>query len=105
MLELALELEGHAVTTSRSVADGRRALAATTFDVILLDLGLGDGSGLDLLRYIRAELGCPTPVLILSGQRQRDTVRRAQELGAASYLMKPFSPNDVLGYVEKLAAG
>lgn len=77
------------------------ALCQTSYDVIILDVGLPDGNGFDLLRQWR-EGGFNEPVLILSA---RDTVRdriKGLDLGADDYLPKPFSLEELLARVRSL---
>ena len=64
-LRVGLSLFGATLDTVSSCADGRAALALTEFDTLVLDLGLPDGCGLDLLRELRAR-GDRTPVLLLT---------------------------------------
>ena len=69
--------------------------------MILLDLNLPDGNGLDFLRDIRRDLGTALPVLVLTGMRQEDAVVRGLELGADDYVTKPFSPPELLARVRR----
>jgi len=85
----------------RSCAAARDALADDTFDAVVLDLGLPDGDGLDLLREWRAA-GFNEPVLILSA---RDAVAdriKGLNLGADDYLAKPFSFDELLARLRSL---
>lgn len=84
-----------------SCHEARDALCETNYDVIILDLGLPDGDGLDMLREWRRS-GFNEPVLILSA---RDTVEdriKGLNLGADDYLPKPFSMEEVLARVRSL---
>jgi len=84
-----------------SCAEAREALSSSPFDVIVLDLGLRDGDGLELLREWRAN-GFSEPVLILSA---RDTLRERVEglnLGADDYLPKPFSFEELLARLRSI---
>ena len=79
----------------------RDALCESGYDAIILDLGLPDGDGLDLLREWR-QSGFNEPVLILSA---RDTVQdriRGLDIGADDYLPKPFSLEELLARVRSL---
>lgn len=69
-----------------------RLRPATTepVDLILLDISMRDGSGLDVLKHIRAH-GIHTAVCVVSGLRDADSVRQASALGATQYLVKPFT--------------
>ena len=93
----------HAYTVSvvGSCREARAALCETSYDVIVLDLGLRDGDGLDLLREWRRS-GFNEPVLILSA---RDTVQdriKGLDIGADDYLPKPFSLEELLARVRSL---
>jgi DNA-binding response OmpR family regulator len=91
----------YTVTWARTCAQARDALAESPHDVIVLDLGLPDGDGIDLLRQWRAA-GFNEPVLILSA---RDTVAdriKGLDVGADDYLPKPFSFEELLARVRSL---
>jgi DNA-binding response OmpR family regulator len=65
-----------------TVADARRALDAQSWRALLVDVGLPDGSGLDVLTYARAAK-IHTPALVVTGWGDSKTANRAFELGAA----------------------
>ena len=91
----------YTVEWARSCAEANDALAQSTVDAIVLDLGLPDGDGLDLLRRWR-DSGFNEPVLILSA---RDTVEdrvKGLNLGADDYLPKPFSLDELQARVRSL---
>jgi DNA-binding response OmpR family regulator len=77
------------------------ALAESHYDAIILDIGLPDGSGLDLLRRWR-EAGFQEPVLILSARGQVEDRIAGLNLGADDYLPKPFSFDEVLARLRSL---
>ena len=100
-LEQGLKECAYTVTWVKSCAEARDTLADSGYDVILLDLGLPDGDGIDLLRQWRAS-GFNEPVLILSA---RDTVAdriKGLDVGADDYLPKPFSFEELLARVRSL---
>lgn len=68
-------------------ADGLDAARRGEHDVYLIDYRLGERTGLDLLRAMR-ECGCAGPVILLTGQGEREIDRAAEEAGAADYLEK-----------------
>lgn len=85
----ALKRDGHRVTTAATIAEAEVQLAATPPDVLISDVVLPDGNGLDLVdRVVRAQPGLP--VIILSAQNTLTTAVRATEVGAFDYLPKPF---------------
>jgi len=101
VLEHTLTSAGHEVDVVPGLSEGRQLLADGHYDMVLLDLNLPDGNGLDLLRDIRRDRGTAVPVLVLSGLRQEDAVVRGLELGADDYVTKPFSPPELLARVRR----
>lgn len=99
----ALERDGLAVTHSLLVHDARQQLQRTRFDLLVLDVGLPDGSGLDLLRDVRnAARTAALPVLMLSAHGEEIDRVLGLELGADDYLTKPFSPRELAARVKAL---
>jgi DNA-binding response OmpR family regulator len=99
--------EGHAVDCTGTVAGAWRALAAEPFDVVLLDLGLGDGDGTELLKRLRrapaGRLPDPvTPVLIMTARDQVASRIAGLDLGADDYLTKPFDPDELAARMRAL---
>lgn len=84
-----------------SCAAAEDALAETHYDAVVLDLGLPDGSGLDLLRRWR-QAGVLEPVLILSASGQVEDRIAGLNLGADDYLPKPFSFDELLARLRSL---
>jgi DNA-binding NtrC family response regulator len=81
-----VEREGFAVTCASTLAQAREAIATTVPDIVLVDIHLPDGSGLDLLEG----LGPSAPeVVLITGQASVDTAVDALRRGAADYLTKP----------------
>jgi len=94
LLRPHLERLGYLVSIARTLADARRALegGAPPFDAMLLDLHLPDGSGLDLLRELRADPATRAfPVIVLTAEGEDRILEEAEGLGA-ELLTKPFSP-------------
>jgi two-component system catabolic regulation response regulator CreB len=99
----ALQRDGLAVTHSLLVHDARQQLASQRFDLLVLDVGLPDGSGLDLLRELRnAAATAALPVLMLSAHGEEIDRVLGLELGADDYLAKPFSPRELAARVKAL---
>lgn len=102
LLERALTRLGHLVHVARDVSSGKNAARAGGHDLMILDVFLPDGSGMEILRYLRAELGSATPVLLLTGQRQVGFQSKAEAAGADGYVTKPFSLRYLLDEVDRL---
>ncbi len=94
LLRLTLADNGYALVHAPSLAAARAALRAGTFDAILLDLSLPDGNGVDLCREVRA--ASTVPILILTARRSEVDRVLGLELGADDYVVKPFSPREVV---------
>jgi two-component system catabolic regulation response regulator CreB len=95
-LAYLLRLEGFTVQQAEKLAEGREA--AGRADLILLDLTLPDGSGLEFLRQLRT--GERTPVIILTSRDTEVDRVVGLELGADDYVVKPFSPREVVARVK-----
>ncbi|MEO7097757.1 MAG: response regulator transcription factor [Luteolibacter sp.] len=94
LLRLALESRGYVV---REAVSGRLGLQEAAFhrpDVVLLDLGLPDMDGIDVLKNLRG--WSDVPVLILSVRDQEDVKVAALENGADDYVTKPFSTAELI---------
>jgi len=102
----AFERAGLRVTHCLLVADALRQLAITSStppDVLVLDIGLPDGSGLDVCRQVRASATLRhLPVLVLSAQGEEIDRVVGLELGADDYVTKPFSPRELVARVRGL---
>ncbi len=101
-LEVGLGLAGATVDCLGNCADARAALATTLFDAVVLDLMLPDGSGLDLLRDIRAA-GDRTPVLLLTALDETPDRIRGLDMGADDYLGKPFDLDELAARIRAIA--
>ncbi len=80
---------GHGVDWMRRLDDARLALDSVDYELILLDLGLPDGRGLDLLRDLR-KAGNSAPIIIATAQDQVSVRIEGLNSGADDYLVKPF---------------
>src|SRR5258708_13691216 len=91
-LRVGLSLFGATLDTVSSCGDGRAALALTEFDALVLDLMLPDGSGLDLLRELRAG-GDRTPVLLLTALDEVAARPNGFDAGPDNYPHIPYRPH------------
>ena len=82
--------EGFEVDTARTLSDARSSLQARPPDVMLLDVGLPDGSGLDFLRELDGATAAE--IVLITGNGSVDAAIEAIRHGAADYLTKPADP-------------
>ncbi|MCC5475538.1 response regulator [Streptomyces sp. NPDC059680] len=84
------------VGEAASVAEALEAVRALRPDLLLLDIFLPDGSGLDVLRRLTGDEGGARPdALMITADRDIESVRSAMKLGAVGYLVKPFGSPDL----------
>ncbi|MGN6819047.1 MAG: nitrogen regulation protein NR(I) [Sphingomonas sp.] len=95
----ALRRAGHHVTTTASLTEFNRELRAATPDVVISDVVLPDGNGLDMVAGL-AQAYPQLPVIVLSAQNTLTTAVRATEVGAYDYLPKPFDLDDLTRAVD-----
>ena len=105
LLRPHLERLGYAVSLARTLADARAAFddqTAAPLDAMLLDLHLPDGSGLELLRELRARTATRAfPVIVLTAEGEERVLQEAEDLGAG-LLTKPFSPSKLTARIATL---
>ena len=87
------------VGVAGTVHEAVRALARQPIDLVLLDVNLPDGSGLEVLRGVRAA-GRPVDILPITAAREVEPVRAALTLGVVGYLLKPFTFADLRDRLE-----
>ncbi len=94
-LKKALSLEGYDVDVAGGIGVARERLQKRSYDVLLLDVALPDGNGVELLEGLRA-VGDDTSVIMMSGHATVDVAVRATRLGALDFLEKPVSTDRLL---------
>ena len=101
LLTILLEQEGHAVVTAEGVATGTAALLEHQPDLVICDLKLPDGSGLEVLEEARRrQLGCP--FIVITAHTTPQHALESLRAGAAEYLSKPFNVDDLKLILGKL---
>ncbi|MDE2282535.1 MAG: response regulator transcription factor [Actinomycetales bacterium] len=96
-LDVGLTHEGYRVITAGSIAEARAAMLATTPHLILLDVMLPDGSGIDLCRELTRD--SPTPVIMVSARTSEVDVVLGLEIGAADYVTKPYRLRELVARI------
>lgn len=101
LLGMEMNRLGYRVATAGSMADGKRALHADeAFDVAVVDLHLGDGDGLEVLREARAH-SPQTEIIMLTGHGSIDSAIEAIKQGAFDYLSKPCTTSQLQVVIHK----
>ena len=96
-VRLALGAEGHTVHEADSVARGLIEAGTRRPDLVVLDLGLPDGDGIEVIRGLRS--WSTVPVIVLSARSQEADKIAALDAGADDYLVKPFGAGELLARV------
>jgi DNA-binding response OmpR family regulator len=85
-IALVLEARGHAVTTAERLSDALAAAAGRDLDLVISDIELPDGTGLDLMRRL---VGRGVPGVAMSGYGSEEDLRASREAGFSEHLTKP----------------
>ncbi|WP_311445763.1 response regulator, partial [Frankia nepalensis] len=93
------------VGTAGSVAQALRVVAATRPDLVVLDLSLPDGSGVEVIRALLGEGPFDGSVLVVSASGEQADVLAAVKAGASGYLVKSARPEELVDAVRRTAAG
>lgn len=100
-----LEMADYEVWKARSLAEAREQLRQSTPALVLLDLRLGDGNGVDLAEDIRADATRQDlPILVLSADATPEDAKRARAAGCNDFLSKPVGPRVLLARISELIA-
>lgn len=97
MMQSSLSVEGFEVQTAVSVSEASALLRHSLPDVIVLDLGLPDGDGIELVHEIRKHHSMP--ILVVSARHQEVQKIQLLDAGADDYLTKPFSVSELLARI------
>ena len=92
--------EGFAVQTAITLADAGAFLARQTPDIIVLDIGMPDGNGVDFLKELRHT--STIPVLMLTGYGESSDVLKGFDSGCDDYLKKPYKFTELLARIKRL---
>lgn len=103
MMALALAKEGYRVDTAGSATDGIAAVGETRFDLVIADIYLGDGTGLDLVGAIEAQ-HTETRMILVTARGSVETATFARSHGVFDYLAKPFELEHLIGRVHTALA-
>ena len=103
ILDLLSELlgtKGFVVSSATGVQRAYKQISTQTFDLIISDMNMPDGSGLDIIKYSKQH--CPqTPILVITAFGTIENAVEAMHFGAFNYLTKPFSPQALFTLITK----
>jgi len=99
-----LRAQGHAVEHAADVATALRLIQEQSFDLLVSDLGLPDGTGLDIMRNVR-QRGLDWPAIALSGYGQEQDVQRSRDAGFAAHVTKPVDFPTITGVIRRVTEG
>lgn len=97
MMQSSLSVEGFEVQTAVSLSEARALLLHAPPDIVVLDLGLPDGDGVELVNEVRQHHSLP--IIIVSARHQESQKIQLLDAGADDYLVKPFSVGELLARI------
>ncbi|MBP1064136.1 UNVERIFIED_ORG: DNA-binding response OmpR family regulator [Bradyrhizobium japonicum] len=103
MVAIVLRVHRFEVAEAESGAAGLKAFAESPFDAAIVDIFLGDTSGVDVIASLR-ERAPGLPIIAVSGMTALDFMEQSPHLANVVCLQKPFRPNDLLQALRKAQA-
>lgn len=101
MLKTWLGKKGFEVKALSSVSDAKRQIESVNYDLILSDLRLPDGDGIDLLKWVKNKKSA-LPFIMMTSYAEIQTAVQAIKLGASDYIAKPINPEELLGKIREV---
>lgn len=99
-LVYSLETNNYMVVYKTSKRDAEEYLSNNNVDLIILDIMLSDGNGMDLFKNVIKKLSIPT--IFLTAKDEEDDIVEGLEIGAEDYITKPFSTKELLARINKI---
>ncbi len=100
LLKMYLERESFIVEITDNGEEAMKKALQEPFDVIILDILMPGRDGFSVLEELRKTKD--TPVIMLTAKGEAQDLKRGEELGASDYILKPFSPKDVVLKIKEL---
>jgi DNA-binding response OmpR family regulator len=100
-MRVLFEETGHRVTTTPSITGTVRVVTSEHVDLLLLDLGLADGDGREVLARLSAQGAMPRVVVALTGRDEPDVVAACRAAGCRDVLLKPVPARELLRRVRE----
>lgn len=102
-IEHKLLKEGYEVILTRNGKEAIETVLTNDVDLIITDIMMPFASGIEILSAIKTE-GKDVPVIMLSSMGQEDVILNAFDLGAADFIVKSFSPNELMLRVKRITS-
>jgi len=104
VMAMLLRGSGHKVRVATTVLEAMTALEEETFDIMVSDVGLPDGTGVDLIRQVRAIYGPDMPAIALTGFGMEEDIARTREAGFNEHLTKPVNSQKLERFIQLLTS-
>ena len=101
-IEHKLLKEGYNVILTRNGKDAIDTIQNTEVDLIITDIMMPFASGIEILAAVKAK-SKSIPVIMLSSMGQEEVILNAFDLGASDFIVKPFSPNELMLRIKRFA--
>ena len=103
-IEFRLRKQGFALALAQDGMEALEKIRQEMPDLVVADINMPKLTGLELIRYIRAELKSSIPIIIVSSLDQDEVVLEAFRLGANDFIAKPFKPAELVLRIRKIMA-
>lgn len=97
-LQYTLETSGYVVDNARTIKEALELFRSNSYDLLLLDVTLPDGSGFDICKEVR--ISSTVPIIFLTASDQEISIVRGLDMGADDYITKPFKLNELLSRIK-----
>lgn len=104
MLSTWLKKKGFDVSSVTTLGEAKRKIEKQSFDLVLCDLRLPDGDGIELLRWLEDDNSLSIPVIVMTGYAEIQTAVQSIKLGASDYISKPINPQELLKKIEEIGS-
>lgn len=101
-LEFRLQRQGFEVDIAENGKQAIEKIKTSSPDLIVADVMMPFVSGLELITYVRNDLGSALPIIVISALEHEETVLEAFRLGATDFITKPFKPNELILRIKKI---
>ena len=99
-LQYTLEASGYMVDNAKTVKEALALFRKNTYDLLLLDVTLPDGTGFDVCKAVRNS--STVPIIFLTASDQEISIVRGLDMGADDYITKPFKLNELLSRIKAI---